>query len=85
MNPKSTTDQLAIKFLKTIEKASGVKILDTQAYNTYSNYTLNLKPHDDYASILNNNSGDKVTHITLTQEQFQSLTEDLKPLAGRAY
>ena len=70
--PSNSTqkDELARKFIKTIEKISGTKMLDTQ-----SCYDFTLKiPHDDYIS------GDIVTNVEITEEQLQRLREEIKPL-----
>ena len=66
------TDELARKFLKSIEKISGVNILDTQSC---SGFTLELKPYSDFIC------GDSVTHINLTEEQLDRFIKGLEPLA----
>ena len=64
------SDELAKAFIKTIEKISGVKVLDTQLY---SDFTLRIKPTADFSR------ADYKTTIELTEEQFNRLIDELQP------
>jgi len=65
-------DEFAKHIIKTIEKISGVNILDTRPY---SNFTLGIKPENDYTK------ADITTTIYLTEEQINRLIHELEPLA----
>jgi len=64
------SDELARAFIKTIEKISGVKVLDTQLY---TDFTLKIKPYSDFSKV------DYKTTIELTEEQFNRLIDELQP------
>ena len=65
------SDEQTRAFIKTIEKISGVKILDTQLY---TDFTLKIKPTADFSK------ADYKTTIELTEEQFNRLIDELEPL-----
>ena len=62
------SDELAKKFIKIIEKTSGVTILNTQHY---SDFTLKIIQCDD---CIHNNID---TYISITEEQLQNIIEKL--------
>jgi hypothetical protein len=64
-------DELAKAFIKTIEKISGVQVLDTQLY---TDFTLRIKPTVDFTI------PDYKISIELTEEQFNRLTDELQLL-----